>query len=134
MRVLVTGGTGLVGRRACDALRVAGHTVTVVSRDPGRVPARAVGWDGLRAVMPETDAIVNLAGEAIAGKRWTRARKGEIRSSRVEATRALVDALATAEPRPRVLVSASAVGYYGNRGDEPLDEAAAAGTDFLARL
>ena len=134
MRVLVTGGTGLVGRRACDALRAAGHTVTVVSRDPGRVPARAVGWDGLRAVMPETDAIVNLAGEAIAGKRWTRARKAEIRRSRVEATRALVDALATAEPRPRVLVSASAVGYYGDRGDEPLDEAATAGTDFLARV
>jgi len=106
----------------------------VVSRDPGRVPARAVGWDGLRAVMPETDAIVNLAGEAIAGKRWTRARKAEIRRSRVEATRALVDALAAAEPRPRVLVSASAVGYYGDRGDEPLDEAATAGADFLARV
>lgn len=134
MRVLVTGGTGLVGRRACDALRAAGHAVTLVSRDPGRVPARAVGWDGLRAVMPETDAIVNLAGDPIAGARWTRARKAEIRRSRVEGTRALVEALAASEPRPKVLVSASAVGYYGDRGEDPLDETAAPGTDFLARV
>jgi uncharacterized protein (TIGR01777 family) len=134
MRVLVTGGTGLVGRRACDGLRAAGHTVTVVSRDPGRVPARAVGWDALREAMPETDAIVNLAGEPIGGARWTRARKAEIRRSRIEGTRALVDALAAAEPRPSVLVSASAVGYYGDRGDERLDETAKPGTDFLARV
>ena len=134
MRVLVTGGTGLVGRPACDALRAAGHTVTIVSREPGRVPARAIGWDGLRAAMPETDAIVNLAGESIASGRWTAARKAAIRRSRVEATRALVDAAAAASPRPKVLVNASAVGYYGAHGDEPLDERAAAGTDFLARV
>ncbi len=134
MRVLVTGGTGLVGRAACDALRAAGHAVTLVSREPGRVPARAIGWDGLRAAMPETDAIVNLAGESIAGGRWTPARKAEIRRSRIEGTRALVDAAAASEPRPKVLVSASAVGYYGDRGDEPLDEAAGPGTDFLARV
>jgi uncharacterized protein (TIGR01777 family) len=134
MRVLVTGGTGLVGKAMCDALRAAGHAVTVVSREPGRVPARAVGWDGLRAVMPETDAIVNLAGEPIASGRWTAARKAEIRTSRVEATRALVDAAAAAAPRPKVLVSASGVGYYGSRGDEPIDETAAPGTDFLARV
>ena len=134
MRVLVTGGTGLVGRPACDALRAAGHAVTIVSREPGRVPARAIGWDGLRTAMPETDAIVNLAGESVAGGRWTAARKAAIRSSRVEATRALVDAAAAASPRPKVLVNASGVGYYGAHGDEPLDETAAAGTDFLARL
>src|SRR5262245_7453958 len=116
MRVLVTGGTGLVGRPACDALRAAGHAVTIVSREPGRVPARAIGWDGLRAAMPETDAIVNLAGESVAGGRWTAARKAAIRSSRVEATRALVDAAAAASPRPTVLVNASAVGYYGPHG------------------
>jgi uncharacterized protein (TIGR01777 family) len=134
MRVLVTGGTGLVGRPACDALRAAGHAVTIVSREPGRVPARAIGWDGLRAAMPETDAIVNLAGESVAGGRWTAARKAAIRASRIEATRALVDAAAAASPRPKVLVNASAVGYYGAHGDEPLDERAAAGTDFLARV
>lgn len=134
MRVLVTGGTGLVGRPACDALRAAGHDVTVVSREPGRVPARAIGWDALRAAMPETDAIVNLAGESLAGGRWTAARKAEIRRSRIEGTRALVQAIAAAEARPAVLVTASAVGYYGDRGDAPLDEAAAPGGGFLARL
>jgi uncharacterized protein (TIGR01777 family) len=134
MRVLVTGGTGLVGNPACHALRAAGHAVTVVSREPGRVPARAIGWDGLRAAMPETDAIVNLAGDPIAGGRWTAARKQEIRRSRIEATRALVEAIAAAEPRPGVLVNASAVGYYGDRGDAPLDENAAPGHDFLARV
>jgi len=134
MRVLVTGGTGFVGKPACDALRAAGHTVTVVSRDPGRVPARAVGWDALGSVMSETDVIVNLAGEPIAGGRWTAARKAAIRSSRIEATRALVDAAAAATPRPKVLVNASAIGYYGERGDEPLDETAAPGAGFLARV
>jgi uncharacterized protein (TIGR01777 family) len=134
MRVLVTGGTGLVGKPTCDALRAAGHAVTVVSREPGRVPARAIGWDGLRAAMPETDAIVNLAGDPIAGGRWTAARKQEIRRSRIEATRALVEAIAGADPRPTVLVNASAVGYYGDRGDQPLDENAAPGHDFLARV
>jgi len=134
MRVLVTGGTGLVGKPACAALRAAGHAVTVVSREPGRVPARAVGWDALRTVMPETDAIVNLAGESIAGGRWTEARKAEIRRSRIEGTRALVDAVAAIEPRPRVLVSASAVGYYSDRGAEPLDETAPPGAGFLARV
>ena len=134
MRVLVTGGTGLVGRPACDALRAAGHAVTIVSREPGRVPARAIGWDGLRTAIPETDAIVNLAGESIASGRWTAARKAAIRSSRVEATRALVDAAAAASPRPKVLVNASGVGYYGAHGDEPLEERAAPGNDFLARV
>jgi uncharacterized protein len=134
MRVLVAGGTGLVGRPACVALRAAGHAVTIISREPGRVPARAIGWDGLRPAMPETDAILNLAGESIAGGRWTAARKAAIRNSRVEATRALVDAAAAASPRPKVLVNASGVGYYGAHGDEPLDETAAAGTDFLARV
>jgi uncharacterized protein len=134
MRVLVSGGTGLVGRPACDALRAAGHAVTIVSREPGRVPARAIGWDGLRAAMPETDAIVNLAGESIASGRWTAARKAAIRNSRVEATRALVDAAAAASPRPKVLVNASAIGYYGAHRDEPLDETAAPGADFLARV
>src|SRR4029450_4301185 len=112
MRVLVTGGTGLVGKPTCDVLRAAGHAVTVVSREPGRVPARAIGWDGLRAAMPETDAIVNLAGDPIAGGRWTAARKAEIRRSRMEATRALVEAIAGAEPGPQVLVSGAAGGYY----------------------
>jgi uncharacterized protein (TIGR01777 family) len=134
MRVLVAGGTGLVGKPTCDALRAGGHTVTVISRDPGRVPARAVGWDALHTVMSETDAVVNLAGESIAAGRWTAVRKAEIRRSRVEGTRALVEAIAAADPRPRVLVNASAIGYYGDRGDAALDETAPPGDDFLARV
>lgn len=134
MRVLVTGGTGFVGAPLCRALQAAGHGVTVVSREPGRVPARAVGWPEVPAAMAETDAVVNLAGEPLAAGRWTAARKAAIRASRVEATRALVRAVAGSPAKPSVLVSASAVGWYGPRGDEPLDESAAPGTDFLARV
>jgi hypothetical protein len=84
--------------------------------------------------MPETDAIVNLAGESLAAGRWTAERKAEIRRSRIEGTRAIVNAITTADPRPKVLVNASAVGYYGDRGDEPLDETSRPGTGFLARV
>jgi len=132
MRVLVTGGTGFVGRPMCRALEAGGHSVTVVSREPGRVPARSVGWGELEKVMSETDAVVNLAGESIAEGRWTAARKRAIRDSRVEATRALVAAIRTASPRPRVLVSASAIGFYGDTGDDEVTEATPAGSGFLA--
>ncbi len=134
MRVLVTGGTGLVGKALCDALRAAGHAVTVVSREPGRVPGPSVGWDGIRSAVAESDAIVNLAGASIASGRWTAARKAEIRASRIEATRALVRAIEEATTRPTVLINASAIGWYGPRGDEPLDESARPGDDFLARV
>jgi uncharacterized protein len=134
MRVLVTGGTGLVGKPLCDALRGAGHAVTVVSREPGRVPERSVGWDGIREAVADSDAIVNLAGASIAAGRWTPARKADIRASRIEATRALVRAVETAATRPTVLINASAVGWYGPRGDERLDETAWPGDDFLARV
>jgi uncharacterized protein (TIGR01777 family) len=82
--------------------------------------------------MSETDAVVNLAGESIADGRWTDARKRAIRESRVEATRALVAAMRTASPRPRVLVSGSAIGFYGDTGDAEVDESTPAGTGFLA--
>jgi uncharacterized protein (TIGR01777 family) len=134
MRVLVTGGTGLVGKKVCDALRAAGHAVTVVSREPGRVPGPSVGWDGIRPAVAESDAIVNLAGESVADGRWTAARKADIHRSRIEATRALVRAVEQATTRPKVLINASAIGYYGPRGDEALDEAARPGDDFLARV
>jgi uncharacterized protein (TIGR01777 family) len=132
MRVLLTGGTGFLGTPVAHALRAAGHDVTIVSRQPGRVPAKSIGWDGVRGAMRETDAIVNLAGESIAGRRWTPARKAAIVASRIDATRALVAAIAEAPARPGVLVNASAVGWYGARGDEPLDETAAPGEGFLA--
>jgi uncharacterized protein len=134
MRVLLTGGTGWIGDAVARALRHAGHDVTIVSRQPGRVPAKAIPWDGLGAAMPETDAIVNLAGDPIAGGRWTAERKAAIRASRVEGTHAIVDAIGAASSRPKVLVNASAVGWYGPRGDEELDETAPPGGGFLASV
>jgi uncharacterized protein (TIGR01777 family) len=132
MQVMVTGATGLIGRPLVRALAAAGHSVLVVSRSPGRVPARAVGWDAVPQAIEEMDAVVNLAGEPVAEGRWTEARKQEIRTSRIDGTRALVRALREATKRPGVFVSASATGYYGPRGDEPVDESAAPGHDFLA--
>ena len=134
MRVLVTGGTGFIGAPLCRALRGAGHSVTVVTRDPAHAEGPAVGWDGVANAVAWSDAVVNLAGEPIAGHRWSTARKQRIRDSRVQATQDLVDAVAAASKRPQVLVSASAVGYYGPHGDEPLDETAGPGTDFLAQV
>lgn len=135
MHVLVTGGTGLVGTRLVRRLTADGHGVTVVSREPGRVPFRAVAWDGIDGVIGEVDAVVNLAGEPIAAGRWSERRKQVLRASRIEATRAIVRAIRDHEPRPKVLVNASATGYYGDRGDQELDESAPAGTDrFTASL
>lgn len=134
MRVLLTGGTGFVGRALAEALVAAGHTVMLVTRDPSHASAPAVDWDGVPAAVTEADAVVNLAGEPIAARRWSNAQKARIRSSRVESTRRLVEAIAAATVRPSVLVTASAVGYYGPHGDEPLDETAPAGSDFLAEV
>jgi len=133
VRVLVTGGTGFIGQTVCHALRGAGHTVTIVSRDPAHASGTAVGWDAVGQAVGAADALVNLAGEPIAG-RWGPARKEAILQSRVNATRALVDAAEAAAQRPGVLVSASAVGYYGARDDELLDETAGPGTGFLAEV
>ncbi len=134
MRVLLTGGTGFIGGPVAHALRGAGHDVTIVSRHPGYVTGKAIPWDGVRAAMRETDAVVNLAGESIADGRWTAERKRAIVDSRIESTRAIVDAMAASTPRPTVLVSASAVGFYGPRRDEELDETAPSGEGFLAEV
>jgi hypothetical protein len=133
VRILVTGGTGFIGAPLCRALRGAGHGVTVVSRDPGHVNGDAVGWEAVGTAVREADALVNLAGESIAA-RWSEARKQRILASRVEGTRTLVGAVAASDRRPAVLLNASAVGYYGPRGDEPLDETAGPGTGFLAEV
>ncbi|HEY6911516.1 MAG TPA: TIGR01777 family oxidoreductase [Myxococcales bacterium] len=121
MRVLVAGASGLIGSALTKALRARGDEAVALPRY-GTAQRSAEG----------ADAVVNLAGASVAGKRWSPAYKKEIEDSRVLTTRALVVAIEQAQRRPRVLVNASAVGYYGGRGDEVLDESAASGADFLA--
>jgi uncharacterized protein len=138
VRVAVTGATGLIGSRVVAALRERGDEVTVLSRDPARA-GEGVGWPdpaGERApveALAGRDGVIHLAGENV-GQRWTERAKRAIRDSRVRGTRNLVDALQAAEPRPRVLVSQSAVGFYGARGDEPVEESEPPGDDFLAQV
>jgi uncharacterized protein len=143
MKILVTGSTGLVGTAFVSALGGAGHTVCRLVRPESTARGGAkdgfdVPWNPLTGELGGAavgaDAVVNLAGASIAAGRWTAERKALLRSSRVNTTRALVTALAKMNARPRVLVSASAIGYYGSRGDELLTEESAAGKDFLASL
>jgi uncharacterized protein len=138
LRVAVTGATGLIGSALVPFLTTGGHEVTIVSRRRG-LPG-AVRWDPAAGVVDHAglegmDAVVHLAGENI-GARWSDHRKRRIRDSRVEGTMFLAEALASLERPPRVLVSASAMGIYGSRGDEVLAEDAPEGppTDFLAEL
>ncbi|MCS7198506.1 MAG: TIGR01777 family oxidoreductase [Candidatus Bipolaricaulota bacterium] len=139
MKILITGATGFLGRRVCDVLSQAGHTLVALSRDPQRakqlVPqlTEVFGWDALAQALQGCDAVVHLAGETVVG-RWTDAKKKAIRDSRVLSTRELVNALAQLSIRPKVLISASAIGYYGNRGEEPLTEDSSPGSDFLAQV
>jgi uncharacterized protein (TIGR01777 family) len=143
MKVLVTGSTGFVGTALVGALAGAGHTVCRLVRSESAARGGAkdgfdVPWNPgtgeLGAAAVGADAVVNLAGASIAGGRWTAERKALLRSSRVETTRALVTALAKMNARPKVLVSASAIGYYASRGDELLTEESTVGADFLAGL
>jgi uncharacterized protein len=144
MKILMTGSSGLVGTALTESLCGAGHTVCRLLRprsEPQAAGPRAsvaVRWDPktgeLEGSAAGADAVVNLAGTSIASGRWTAQRKRDLYKSRVDTTRALVKAIGQLDPRPRVLVSASAVGYYGNSGDEELTEESAAGEDFLSGL
>jgi len=144
MRITIAGGTGFLGRPLAEALVRDGHTGTILTRAPesqSPVPGLdLVAWtpDGnagaWAAAVDGSDAVVNLSGESIAGGRWTPERKQRIRESRVLATRSLVRAIAMAHKPPRVLVSGSAVGYYGPLGDETVSEDHPAGRDFLAEV
>jgi uncharacterized protein len=142
MRITVTGATGLIGRRLVQALKARGDDVTVLSRDPRRAAAalgaRAEAWQPLAGPAPAAalsgrDGVVHLAGENVA-QRWSDEARRRIRASRETGTRHLVAGLAAADPRPGTLVSASAVGYYGDRGDEVLEESAPPGEGFLAEV
>jgi uncharacterized protein (TIGR01777 family) len=133
MRIAITGASGFVGQSLAQALEASGHHVVPARRsadaslrwstDTGFEPADALSG---------FDAVVHLAGENIAGGRWTDARKASILNSRVEGTRRVVEALGAASPRPKTLVSMSAVGYYGARGSTLLDETSTPGDGFLA--
>jgi uncharacterized protein len=144
VRVTVTGATGLIGSRLVRELGARGDEVTVLTRSPEQARERlggaveAVAWDPQTGPAPAAalagrDGIVHLAGENIA-QRWTAEIKRRIHESREQGTRALVDGIRAAEPRPRVLVSMSGVDYYGDRGDELVDEDAPPGDGFLARV
>jgi uncharacterized protein (TIGR01777 family) len=139
MKILISGSSGLVGKALSNALRAEGHTVARLVRPGGTSAPGDVLWDPMAATMDTaamegTDAVVHLSGASIAGGRWTPARKAELRSSRIDTTRVLVDSLMNLRVKPSVLVCASATGYYGDRGDEILTESSSAGTDFLSLL
>lgn len=143
MKILVTGSSGLVGNALVPALIRAGHTVCRLMR-PESVPKNEthdgfqVAWNPttgeLGGAAVGADAVVNLAGASIADGRWSAQRKEMLRTSRIDTTRALVSALAKMNARPRVLVSASATGFYGNRADELLTEESGPGNEFLSDL
>jgi uncharacterized protein (TIGR01777 family) len=142
MKILITGSSGLVGTALTQGLLRAGHTVCRLVRPGTSAPGSSQGFDvswnpatgELGGAAVGADAAINLAGASIADGRWTLQRKQLLRSSRTETTRALVAALAKMAARPRVLISASAIGYYGNRGDEILTEASTSGNDYLSGI
>ena len=152
MRALITGGTGLIGRALTAELAAHGYEVVILSRNPERAGgppagARLVAWDGRTAAgwgaeVEAADVVVNLAGESIAGeslpailfRRWTADQKQRLLESRVNAGRAVVEAIQAASRKPRLLIQASAVGYYGARRSEELGEGAVSGDDALARI
>lgn len=149
MRVIITGGTGLIGRALTEDLIQAGHEIVILSRNPDRATGLPAGvrverWDAQTAegwghLADGAGAIVNLAGENIGGKgfmpdRWTEERKRRIRESRLRAGQAVVAAVDAATEKPEVVIQSSAIGYYGPRGSEIVTEDSEAGDDFLAQL
>jgi uncharacterized protein len=138
VRIAITGSSGFIGTALVGSLQEAGHEVVRLVRRPARRPDE-VSWDPAAGTVDLTglagvEAAVNLAGAGVGDRRWTKAYQRTLVASRVDSTRTLATALARLDPPARVLVSASASGYYGNRGDEPLTEAAGPGAGFLVEL
>ena len=139
LRVAVTGSRGLIGQSLCNVLTTGGHGVVRLVRNRKTQTSEYAFWDPIEGIVEEEkleglDAVVHLAGEPLLGLRWTEEKKKSIWASRVEGTEHLSRALARLWRPPRVLVSASAVGFYGDRGDESLSESASPGNGFLAEL
>jgi uncharacterized protein len=143
MKVLIAGGTGLIGSTLAESLQKDGHQVSILSRNPGQVRARfqAVSWEkqALTSAIAESHALVNLAGKSISGSnllqmRWTEKRKHDILSSRIAAGRKLAAGVKEVDSKPAVFIQASAIGFYGNTGSQAADETTPAGDDFLARV
>lgn len=140
MRILITGGTGFIGRSLCKTLSAVGHQLTVLSRNPRTVADKSgpgvAAISTLRDWTPDQhfDAIINLAGEPIFGRRWSDQRKQMLWDSRVTLTEQLISAIAQAEVKPAVLISGSAIGVYGDQGDTPLDETSSGHDGFSQQL
>ena len=136
MKILVSGMSGPIGGELLPALLVSGNKVTRLVRRPPQ-SSDEIRWDPMRSIVPETvsgfDAVIHLAGESIVG-RWTSEKKARMVDSRVQGTRHLAEALSRASRKPQVLITASAIGYYGDRGEETLTEESGPGTNFLAGL
>ena len=144
MRIIITGGSGLIGRALTASLLREGHEVIILSRRPEHLVGlhagvRAEKWDGRTAegwgsLVDSTSAIVNLAGEDISSSRWSDERKRAIRQSRLNASQAVAQAVQSAVNKPAVVIQASGIGYYGPSGDEEITEETPPGHDFLAKL
>ncbi|HVT42908.1 MAG TPA: TIGR01777 family oxidoreductase [Thermoanaerobaculia bacterium] len=137
MKVVVSGGSGFIGSAVVRHRLERGDEVVVISRRPASVTVgRGVGWDGpqFREEVATADAVINLAGENIARGRWSEDRKEALRESRLRSTEWIVGAFRTEPGRRRVLINASAIGYYGSRGNEVLTEDSQPGFDFLSKL
>src|SRR5712692_4616161 len=135
MRVLMSGASGLLGSAIAQTLEAKGVLVARLVRGGTPSSAAHIRWEPGKPLdlIPGFDAVIHLAGESVVG-RWTAAKKARIRDSRVLGTQTLAEAIARVEPKPRVFVAASAVGYYGDRGDEVLSEDSVSGTGFLAEV
>ncbi|MFU8788812.1 MAG: TIGR01777 family oxidoreductase [Methylobacter sp.] len=140
MNILMTGGTGFIGGALTKELAAQGHTVTVLSRSPDKVAKQCGAGIHALASLSQVNAedryqvIVNLAGAPIVGARWSRARKQEIRDSRIGLTEQLITCITRLEVKPELLISGSAIGYYGNQGDTVLNEQATPYEDFSQQL